>query len=175
MGVSSTLCWFSLNEKSTALVKVKTEPVNFSRGSSIIPHSKVMLVLHGRAFSILTSEEQTQVHIKQPQQPSFSLQKSDIILLPSQLSSMFCLMRSGNISKYSTFDCCENVWEKIRSRLKHPVYAEDFQIWFTAEGLISYTWLQSLILFFRVICLLRCPGNFSLQRKWAVCTPQFFH
>lgn len=152
--------------------KVKTEPVNFSRGSGIIPHSKMMLVLHLRAFSILTSEEQTRVLIKQPQQPSFSLQNSDIILLPNQPSSMLCLTRLGNISKYSTFDCCER---KIRSRLKHPVYAEDFQIWYNAEGLISYTWLQSLILFFRVICLLRCPGNFSLQRKWAVCPPQLFH
>lgn len=105
LGASSTLSWFSLNVKS---IEVKKELVNFSRGSGIIPHSKVM-VLHHRAFSILTSEQQTGALIKQPQQPSFSLQKSDIILLPNQLSYMLCLTRLGNISKYSTFDCCENV------------------------------------------------------------------
>lgn len=78
LGAPSKLSWFSLNEKS---IEVKTEPVNFSRGSGIVPHLKVMMFLHLRAFSILTSEQQTWVLIKQPQQPSFSLQKSDIILL----------------------------------------------------------------------------------------------
>lgn len=57
LGASNTLSWFSLNEKS---IEEKTEPMNFSREWGIVPHSKAMLVFHLGAFSILTSEQQTE-------------------------------------------------------------------------------------------------------------------
>lgn len=135
--------------------------MNFSRGSSIVRDvgfaPQNILNSHIRAIDMSSYKAATAAQLQFTEVWHYS---------SPQPSSILCLMRLGNISKYSTFVYCENVWEKkIRSRLKHPVYAEDFQIGFTAEGLISCIWLQSLILFFRVICLLRCPGNFTYKEN----------
>lgn len=84
------LSCFSLNEKS---IELKTEPVNFSRGSGIVPHSKAMLVLHLRAFPILTSKQQTEQEFFQSSLSNQLLltEVSDIILLPCHLSILHAL------------------------------------------------------------------------------------
>lgn len=92
------------------------------------------------------------------------------LILPSinYPSSTFHLMILRNFSKRVTLNHCGNVWENFRILLEHPVYVENFQIWLISAGLISWIWLQSLILFFRVIWLFRCPGNFNYKAKQAV-------
>lgn len=100
LGAYSTLSWFSLNEKS---IEVKTETVNFPRGSSIVHRSSNILNSHIRATNMSSYKAATAAQVQFTEVWHYS---------SPQPSSILCLMRLGNISKYSTFDYCENMWEK---------------------------------------------------------------